>query len=468
MAAAGESPEAPAAEPTPPAACRFFLEGRCHFGARCRHPHPGAPEPARPSGGARAEAGTKKPPLRTAAAVIQRIRWDPRLDPADFSVGYADRFLGVCEEPFSAFCWDEPLAALGPGVLAIPQHRVLYFRFRDRVVWDRASRLDQVFGSGSAEGRGPTILDALEGGTAQVSGDVHDDDAQGAWEAQDFVAAAPAGAREQSGGPGSKAGHLTLASANTQEVDGTRSLDSPWTEPKRVLKTAVEARTEEVQAMAAPGKHTRESFPETKVSWGPGAWPEGGGGSAAPRQPRPTHFVAIMVTEPRLQVGVAKAQEELVRTAPSCAAFTVPTRALHLTLALLRLVGPGEVAAAVGALRRVLSTPGIDAPPQLTFRRLVLLGSQVLYAPPSPSLETVAQVLSQRLEAEGLRVLQPSGGLQPHLTLAKVPRGSQGHLPATGFSPQQELGSQPLRQLWLCVMGRAGDAYQPLAEIPLG
>lgn len=116
----------------------------------------------------------------------------------------------------------------------------------------------------------------------------------------------------------------------------------------------------------------------------------------------------------------------------------------------------------------MLSTPGIDAPAQLTFRRLVLLGSQVLYAPPSPSLETVAQVLSQRLEAEGLRVLQPSGGLQPHLTLAKVPRGSQGHLPATGFSPQQELGSQPLRQLWLCVMGRAGDAYQPLAEIPLG
>lgn len=182
MEAAGEPecfPEAPAAEPAPPAACRFFLEGRCHFGGRCRQPHPGAPETARPSGGARAgagaEAGTKKSPMRTAAAVIQRIRWDPRLDPADFSVGYADRFLGVCEEPFSAFCWDEPLAALGPGVLAVPQHRVRYFRFRGRVVWDRASRVDQVFGSGSAEGRGPTILDALDGGIAHVSGDVHED-----------------------------------------------------------------------------------------------------------------------------------------------------------------------------------------------------------------------------------------------------------------------------------------------------
>lgn len=470
MDAAGEpesSLEAPAAEPAP---CRFFLEGRCHFGARCRQPHPGAPAPARPSGGAQAEAGTKKSPLRTAAAVIQRIRWDPRLDPADFSVGYADRFLGVCEEPFSAFCWDEPLAALGPGVLAVPQHRVRYFRFRGRVVWDRASRMDQVFGSGSAEGRGPTILDALDGGIAHVSRDVHDDedaheteDAHGAEEAQDCIAAALGGAREPAW-TSSKGGQLTVASANAQEADGTRRQNSPWGEPKRVLKTAAEARTEAMQDLAAPGQDPGESFLEAKVLWGPGAWPEG----AAPRQPRPTHFVAIMVTEPRLQVGVAKAQEELVRAAPSCAAFTVPTKALHLTLALLRLAGPGEAAAAVGALRRVLSAPGIDAPAQLTFTRLVLWGSQVLYAPPSPSLETMAQVLSQRLEAEGLRVLQPPGGLSPHLTLAKVPRGSQGHLPATGFSPEQELGSQPLGQLWLCSMGRAGGAYQPLAEIPLG
>ncbi|KAL4831899.1 hypothetical protein H8958_017212 [Nasalis larvatus] len=164
MAAARGQPElpqeAPATEPAPPPACRFFLEGRCRFGARCRQPHPGTPAP--PDREAQPEAGAKKPPLRTAADVIQRIRWDPRLDPADFSVGYVDRFLGVREEPFGAFCWDEPLAALGPGVLAVPQHRVRFFRFRGRLVWDRASRTDLFFGSGSTAGRGPTILDALD------------------------------------------------------------------------------------------------------------------------------------------------------------------------------------------------------------------------------------------------------------------------------------------------------------------
>ena len=85
-------------------------------------------------------------------------------------MGYVDRFLGVREEPFLSFCWDEPLAALAPGVLAVPQHRVRYFRFRGRLVWDRASRTDLVFGSGLAAGRGPTILDALDGEDAHGPG----------------------------------------------------------------------------------------------------------------------------------------------------------------------------------------------------------------------------------------------------------------------------------------------------------
>lgn len=498
MAAAREpasSLESPAAETPPPPACRFFLEGRCRFGARCRQPHPGDPTPAQPRGG----AGAKKPPLRTAAAVIQRIRWDPRLDPADFAVGYTDRFLGVVEEPFGAFCWDEPLAALGPGALAIPQHRVRYFRFRGRIVWDRDSRTDHVFGSGSAEGRGPTILDALDGedllgdrvrddtdepgtGEAPDSGDERGaEDAAGTREAQACAAAPPSGAPAGLGQPPGTdpdAGSPVLAETPVKApgLGGARGPASPPMEPERALPLAAEASIREAQAVAAPGQPPGD-FSETKegwqVEWGTEAWPEAGGGATAarataPRQPRPTHFVALMVTEPTLQAGVAKAQEALVRAAPSCAAFLVPPQALHLTLALLRLGGPGETAAAVSALKRALSDPGLQVPPQVAFRQLVLLGPHVLCAPPSPSLENMAQVLSQRLEAEGLRVLQPLGGLHPHLTLAKVPRGAPGHLAMPGSSPGQELGSQLLRRLWLCRMGRAGDTYQALAEIPLG
>lgn len=530
---------APAAEPAAPPACRFFLEGRCRFGARCRQPHPGAPAPpGRGAGGeAGSEAGAKKPPLRTAAAVIQRIRWDPRLDPADFAVGYADRFLGVREEPFAAFCWDEPLAALGPGVLAVPQHRVRYFRFRGRVVWDRASRLDLVFGSGSAAGRGPTILDALggedardggggahrgedaqdtggedahRGEEAQVTGEdkhgggedahreaeaqVTGEDAHGGEEAQDTGEDGYGGGRAHGGSEAAQEGgsaHEGVAAAPVDsrtepraphwtglEARGQRRAEgqaSPWTELERVVKPATADRSTEPrggEAQAASGRPPA-GFPEPEAEWSPGAWPSKGGEAAGaratePRQPRPTHFVALTVTDPGLQAGVAKAQEELVQAAPSCAAFLVPAGALHLTLVLLRLIGPGEVAAAVGALRRALLAPGLHAPPQLSFRSLLLLGQHVLCAPPSPSLDDMARVLSQRLEAEGLQVVEPRGGLHPHLTLAKVPHGSQVGLPQPASSPRQELGSQPLGEVWLCRIGRAGDTYQPLAELPLG
>uniref|UniRef100_A0A8C6CJ03 Leukocyte receptor cluster member 9 n=1 Tax=Moschus moschiferus TaxID=68415 RepID=A0A8C6CJ03_MOSMO len=551
-AAGGPKPPTgiPVAEPAPPPACRFFLEGRCRFGARCRQPHPGAPAPPQPRGEAEDQAKAKKPPLRTAEAVIQRIRWDPRLDPADFSVGYVDRFLGVREEPFLSFCWDEPLAALGPGVLAVPQHRVRYFRFRGRLVWDRASRTDLVFGSGLAAGRGPTILDALDGedahgaggerdgedarrhggaprpgdvdahgvgaesdgvdahrpghvhdggdrgGDAHGNGDASDgedansvgdelggEDTDGTGGALDGVAATRLGtdaggsvqpaqtrlrAALASDGGSPEAGRLTLASAlaRTQEQE---SMDpggqaSPWMAPGRALQPAAAA----TRAMETRGGKPSESLSETGTEWGPGVWPvdREAAGAVGPRQPRPTHFVALMVTEPELRAEVAKVQEDLVRDAPACAAFTVPAEALHLTLALLRLAGPGEVAAAVTALRRALSDPRLEVPPRLRFGRLVRLASHVLCAPPSPPLESLAQRLSQRLEAEGLRVLQPLGGIRPHLTLVKVPQGAQVCLPQV--SPRQELGSQPLETLWLCHVGRAGGTYQAVAELPLG
>jgi hypothetical protein len=43
-------------------------------------------------------------------------------------VGYMDRFKGVVEEPFSSFCWGEDLASLDWDTLAIPQHRIQYFK----------------------------------------------------------------------------------------------------------------------------------------------------------------------------------------------------------------------------------------------------------------------------------------------------------------------------------------------------
>ncbi|XP_005413471.2 PREDICTED: leukocyte receptor cluster member 9 [Chinchilla lanigera] len=515
--------EDPALSPENAPACRFFLEGRCRFGARCRQPHPGAPAPPGPDPGPdpvrgpQPEAGAKKPALRTAAAVIQRIRWDPRLDPADFSVGYADRFLGVREEPFSAFCWDQPLAALGPGVLAVPQHRVRYFRCRGRLVWDRASRTDLVFGSGSAAGRGPTILDVLDGGDATKPPDpdaeLREDAPENPHPDAELREDGPEDPHPDADAPEDP--HPDADAPEDPHPDAELREDAPenphpdaelredgpedphpdaelredapedphpdaelWeeeadpkdskarTQPLRGCPAGARP-ARRVELVEAGGAARGSCLPplEVEADWGPGAWAQD---RRAPRQPRPTHFVALAVTEPSLRAEVAKAQARLALEAPTCTAFLVPPAALHLTLALLRLAGPGEEAAAAAALRRALPDPTLGAPRQLRFQDLVLLGPHVLCAPPTPTLAGVAQQLGRRLEAEGLEVLQPPGGLHPHLTLAKVPRGSQVRLPEPAFCLDEELGTQPLGSLWLCRVGRAGDTYRRLAEIPWG
>lgn len=88
--------------------------------------------------------------LRTATDVIKRIKWDPSLNLDNFSVGYLDRFLGVIEEPFETFNWEDEYTSLDPDdddELAVPKHRIQYFKYKGKVVWDKKIRLDNIFGS---------------------------------------------------------------------------------------------------------------------------------------------------------------------------------------------------------------------------------------------------------------------------------------------------------------------------------
>ncbi|KAK3292335.1 2'-5' RNA ligase superfamily-domain-containing protein [Chaetomium fimeti] len=85
---------------------------------------------------------TKK--FRTAADAINRIRWDPQLDSSDFVVGYEDRFTGAQEKELDAWKGEQTDEEF------IPQHRILYFKRKsdDKVVWDRRTRWDELFGNG--------------------------------------------------------------------------------------------------------------------------------------------------------------------------------------------------------------------------------------------------------------------------------------------------------------------------------
>ena len=101
---------------------------------------------------------TKKPPMKTASDVISRIQWDDQLDADHFIVGYLDRFTGIVEQLFTSFYWED-ISGVDHHTLAIPRHRIQYFKYKDEVVWDKTQRLDNVFGS---LGSGVTIVDVVE------------------------------------------------------------------------------------------------------------------------------------------------------------------------------------------------------------------------------------------------------------------------------------------------------------------
>ncbi|KAB5540443.1 2'-5' RNA ligase superfamily-domain-containing protein [Coniochaeta sp. 2T2.1] len=82
--------------------------------------------------------------FRTAADVMNRLRWDPGMDSGDFIVGYEDRFVGAREKALDTWKTEQTDEEF------IPQHRILYFKRKSDgvVVWERRTRKDEVFGSG--------------------------------------------------------------------------------------------------------------------------------------------------------------------------------------------------------------------------------------------------------------------------------------------------------------------------------
>ena len=104
----------------------------------------------------------KKSSMKTAEDVISRIEWDERLDKQYFRVGYVDRFLGLQEKSFKEFDFKVDLSTVSDrhsSILAIPKHRIQYFKYNNEIIWDKETRTDLMFGS---TGNQKTIDDIIQ------------------------------------------------------------------------------------------------------------------------------------------------------------------------------------------------------------------------------------------------------------------------------------------------------------------
>ena len=102
---------------------------------------------------------SKNASMRTARDVIKRFFWDASLDRHRVLVGYLDRVAGgLVERALDDFFLGDISTVGGPEILAIPQHRIHYFRYGTRIVWHKELRVDRIFGS-----TGGQVLDVLGG-----------------------------------------------------------------------------------------------------------------------------------------------------------------------------------------------------------------------------------------------------------------------------------------------------------------
>jgi uncharacterized protein (UPF0248 family) len=86
--------------------------------------------------------------LRPATDILNRLRWDPNIDSTAYVIGYVDRFLGTKEIGLDSWKTEQTDEEF------IPQHRIVYFKRKSdgRIMWDRETRKDEIFGSGASSG----------------------------------------------------------------------------------------------------------------------------------------------------------------------------------------------------------------------------------------------------------------------------------------------------------------------------
>ncbi|XP_066483810.1 leukocyte receptor cluster member 9 [Tiliqua scincoides] len=469
--------------------CRFFQEGRCHFGTRCRNYHAGDASDAHhledsipPHSPAPQLQSGKKPAMKTADDVISRILWDEQVPTECFSIGYLDRFLGIVEEPFSAFSWED-LASAGPGVLAIPKHRIQYFKYKTRVVWDKVSRTDDIFGS---TGSGITILEVIKEekeAAKAVEEKVHNHSSNGDGE---IVMGAEGGGmadhteEEENRGKWVEMGtdrpemvkEFEEAVGNLNPDDITHLILDDLTQEAKASVLAIQegdmskhaygitdgnSLTMEDEENVVSNSRDDKSFPLSKQ--------------------RPTHFIAIRITSPEIREAAKRFQEALCDIRPDLAEFCTTLSTLHLTLCLLHLESPEEILKAITVLQELQANSQRLLPPALllSFQGVDTFNARVLYIAPISALEleSLARTLEDTFKEKGLVVIHPPYREKFHLTIVKIPaKKGRPKLPAhSSWVPHiKDIGTQAVEALYLCETGqgrRTDGFYTTLLKLDL-
>ena len=353
--------------------CKFFLEGKCRFGEKCKNIHEASQGNAEASPKSRRKHSEKtdkekiikmkKPSMRTAEDVKNRILWDPMLPEEFFIIGYLDRFMGIMEESFSTFSW-EHLASVDYDVLAIPQHRIQYFKYKSEKVWDKSQRLDVVFGSTGSEETIAELMDRVDREIVERREICIEED------------------------------------GSDSEEEEEEEEDAYYSRPAVTLTMTERVNTDDSVNLIA-------------------------------EEDRSTHFIAIKINNQEIIENLIRVQESIMAREELLQECCMKRGLFHITIAMLRIRGEEGLDQARQMMQRLKveldSLLEDRSRTLLTVRGLNNFGQRVVYgeveaAEPGLLSSLVTRVKRVVTEAGPGVSLNDKFGFVPHVTLAKVSR----------------------------------------------
>ena len=350
----------------------------------------------------------KLPPMKTAMDVVSRILWDESLPQDCFLIGYLDRHLGVIEKSFAAFSWED-VSSVDYHTLAIPKHRIQYFKYQGVKVWEKKSRLDEVFGS---TGSGLTIYDVIakqKGEMAKV--EISDAVSEHSGECSDSD------------------------SDDGVEINlGNQDFDN----------------NDEVSDL--PELNEREKY------WG--------------KKPRPTHFLCLRVTDPEVKGNIAATHAPITEMNPEYADCLIPVERLHVTLACLGLESAEQIESAAHVLQQIKPEPELWNPSdvQLKFDSVDHFYHSCIYAKVESDYRLIDLVhdLRSYVREAGIEI-RDVFDFTPHMTIMKLKK-KQGREFRCRYLDTARLldilkgrhfGTQVFTNIYLCEMseGKQADGF---------
>ncbi|KAK3101979.1 hypothetical protein FSP39_007796 [Pinctada imbricata] len=361
----------------------------------------------------------KKASMKTADDVIKRILWDSKLCHDDFLVGYIDRFTGLQEKYFTSFSWED-LATVDYNVLAIPKHRIEYFKYKDVIIWHKTKKIDNVFGS---LGSKLTMYDVVENYEKEK-------------EKQEM--------------------QQICGSKNISATEEEQNDDSSDDDSDDGITVTVGAQARSGAGAMNYDISDEEMIDEEDDSYDP-YWRN---------KMRPNYFLALRVTDEEVRKTSEQLQDIILEHEPQFEECRVLPHNLHITLCTVGLDTPEQIAHCAEVLKKLHGELSTFVPKSVRKVPIKITGvdqffNRVVYAKaqfPQEYLDLVDH-LKLCLQNEGVEI-RDNHDFVPHMTLMKITRPVGSKTGKKYVAPwiyaeksELEFGSQVFDNMHLCEMG---------------